>query len=171
MQYGEFAFSKNNLPTIESKNKESLTNPYDKIGSAILTPSDISAIKKQYQCSGSVTVLSTTTQTTPTNTVSINLFSTTKVSVVTPSKNQVFSSYTFALINDVNIKVMVFWIDQQRQREMPWFTLNPRTTQRQMAFQGNMWRVSGPGYNRVFTIGFGKFSEQNTNINISALNK
>jgi len=54
MQYGEKAFSKNGGKTMVSKDRSiTLTEPYQKKGSQILTRNDIASVKQLYSCSGS----------------------------------------------------------------------------------------------------------------------
>lgn len=54
MQYGERAFSINGGKTMVSKDRSiTLTEPYQKKGSKILTKNDIASVKQLYSCSGS----------------------------------------------------------------------------------------------------------------------
>jgi hypothetical protein len=135
MQYGEFAFSKNSQRTIIPKNGKLITDPYDKKGSAILTPSDVSGIKQQYQC---------------------------------PLVSN-FPFYTFILRNNQRFRVSVFWIDIQGVERL-WFQLNPgASSHSQDSYRTHEWVVKGTNFVRRFKIGEGKFTAQNTNINISNL--
>lgn len=50
MQYGEKAFSTNGRKTIISLSGIPVTEPYQKTGSAIMTPTDVASVKYLYSC-------------------------------------------------------------------------------------------------------------------------
>lgn len=149
MQYNEYAFSYNGQRTIVPLNGEKLIPLYEKTDAQILTELDVMAIRDLYQCSGAV---HTTNK--PTSTGSTD----------TPT----FSSYSFTLNNNLSVKVELYWVDLNGG-EVLYSTVYPGQALTQSSYKTHQWKVKGSGYTRTFTIGDGKFTQQNTYIYLSTL--
>jgi hypothetical protein len=147
MHYGEFAFSKNGLKTIEFLNGGfAMTGGQRNRWNLLLTHGDISAIRSLYQCTTGTTASPVTRP---------------------PSSN--FASYRVTLTNDLLVAVEAFTVDSSGA-ERRIFSLNPgqiRTIQ--WTSRDIQCTLRGTGYERTFFISEGQFINQNTAMNISQI--
>ena len=128
---------------------ETRRNHYDYISLGLVpSPHDVQAIKTLYQCTGSLVTYPPITMA------------------------PVFSSYGFTLYNDLRYKVNVYWLNYSGE-EVWYGSLYPRQSYRQISHHGHTWRVRGSGSElgvvKTFKLGEGKFTQEETTLNISYL--
>jgi hypothetical protein len=149
MQYDEYSFSKNGKATMEilGKNPNAvLTDSQRERFGLLVSKSDITALRKFYQCPKG-----TTSNPNPKRPKTSNL-----------------PVYSFTLTNNLAVSVQVFYV--HFSEEILFYIIEPKQSITQSAtYRENKWIVRGTDFEKTFFIGEGQFVKKDTNMKLSAL--